>query len=90
MTSLDELCRIAEVEFAHIVVGTQALEAKRQLFIRDSDHGPGAGRRTSQLPLLLPLAMKAVENPAKLLGARVQTIRLITGWSEVRVLLGPP
>ena len=35
MTSLDELCRIAEVEFAHIVVGTQGLEAKRRLFIRD-------------------------------------------------------
>ena len=35
MTSFDELCRIAEVEFAQIVVETQALEAKRRLFIRD-------------------------------------------------------
>jgi hypothetical protein len=35
VTSLDEPCRIAEVELARIVVGTQALEAKRRLFIRD-------------------------------------------------------
>jgi len=35
VTSLDELCRIAEVEFADVVVGTQALEPKRRLFIRD-------------------------------------------------------
>jgi hypothetical protein len=35
VTSLDQLCRIAELEFADIVVGTQALEPKRRLFIRD-------------------------------------------------------
>lgn len=35
MTSLDEICRIAELEFADIVVGTQALESKRRIFIRD-------------------------------------------------------
>ena len=35
MTSLDQLCRIAEVEFAGIVVGMQALEPKCRLFIRD-------------------------------------------------------
>lgn len=35
MTSLDELRRIAEVEFADNVVGTQVQEPKRRLFIRD-------------------------------------------------------
>ena len=35
MTSLDEICRIAEVEFAEIVTETQVLESKRRIFIRD-------------------------------------------------------
>lgn len=35
MTSLDELCRIAAVEFAGVVTGTETLEPKRRIFIRD-------------------------------------------------------
>ena len=31
MTTLDELGRITKVEFAHVVVGAQALELKRRL-----------------------------------------------------------
>jgi hypothetical protein len=35
VTSLDEICRIAEVEFAEIVVGAHVLESKRRILIRD-------------------------------------------------------
>jgi len=35
MTSLDDLVRIAEVEFAAIIIGAQALDPKRRLFLSD-------------------------------------------------------
>jgi hypothetical protein len=35
VTLLDELTRIAEVEFSAIVTGVQAIEPKRRIFLRD-------------------------------------------------------
>jgi len=35
VTTLDETCRLAEVEFSQVVVATQTLEAKRRIYIRD-------------------------------------------------------
>ena len=35
MTLLDELTRLAEVEFSAIVTGTQAIEPKRRIFLSD-------------------------------------------------------
>ena len=35
MTRLDELVRIAEVEFAAVIIGVQALEPKRRIFLSD-------------------------------------------------------
>lgn len=35
MTLLDELTRIAEVEFSAVVIGVQVMEPKRRIFLRD-------------------------------------------------------